>query len=268
MALIGPNGAGKSLLLESLVGVRSRRSGSVSLCGHPLDTFMKRPSLKRLFGAQLQDVHMIARIRVDEIVDLHKKLYGPPDPLVTNALNMDELLGMTYQILSRGQKQRVQLFLALAHRPPVVFLDEPTLGLDEWHAHSVRQIWQSRRDQGQGQLVISHVGADLACASHIHCLSTGQIIEGGTLNQLMLRHVGLFRAELPTDVGSSVEDAIARLSGLLRPPYASGDKWVMFGKEGFDIAFRELIDRHGLTRFHLDSTCPEDLLAVLSGEKA
>jgi len=265
--LVGPNGAGKTVLLEALLGLRKRLRGKIELCGRPIEAFSSERSLRRSIGAQLQDVQMIANIKVAEITGLHRKLYGHVDPLVADKLHIGELHTQPYRQLSRGQKQRVQLYLALAHVPAVAVLDEPTLGLDEWHARSVRELWQRRRELGLGQIIISHVPADLASADHVVCLAQGRVTDQGPLHTLLARHVGQFRAALPADLAQPLRDEVAHLEGLLRPPTVSGDKLVLLGNEGFDAAFRIFIEHHALKFFRLESSTAEDFLAYISEKK-
>lgn len=264
LALVGPNGAGKSLLMEILLGLRPRTGGTITLCGHSVDDMMRRPNLRRAIGAQLQDVQMMANLRIHELVSLHTSLYGAPLAAITEALGMAELLPLQHYMLSRGQKQRVQLYLALAHDPDLVFLDEPTLGLDEWHARALRGIWRGRAARGKGSVMISHVAADLKEADRILCLDQGVVRDIGTLDALILRHVGLFRASIAADLPMGLQADYAALVGLLRAETDQNGHVVLYGGEGFDLSFRAFITRHAITTFSLEPTRPEDFLAHMS----
>ncbi len=264
VAFVGPNGAGKSLLMEVLLGLRPRTGGTITVCGHRIEEVMRHPSLRRAIGTQLQDVQMMANLRIRELVGLHTSLYGMPQAAITEALGMAELLPLQHYMLSRGQKQRVQLYLALAHDPDLVFLDEPTLGLDEWHARALRGIWRARALRGKGSVMISHVAADLRHADRILCLDQGAVRDMGTLDALIERHVGLFRASIAGDLPPTLQADYAALSGLQRLETDQNGHVVLYGGAGFDLAFRGFINRHAITTFSLEPTRPEDFLAQMS----
>ena len=139
LAIIGPNGTGKTTFIEAVLGMRRLVTGSVELLGWPLRELTRRPRLRAPLGVQLQYPSFSYDLLVSELVRLHRCLHGRADEALRLLLGVDSLLTRTYGGLSRGEQQRVDLFMALAHRPRLAFLDEPTAGLDQQTAVALRR---------------------------------------------------------------------------------------------------------------------------------
>ncbi|TPG65678.1 ATP-binding cassette domain-containing protein [Pseudomonas arsenicoxydans] len=144
-AIIGPNGAGKTTLIETLLGLRQVHLEEAQILGIPVAHFLQSTQHRKRLGVQLQRVEYEDSSNVREILDLHQALYGKQDPQVAQALDIDALRKLPYRALSRGQKQRLDLFVALAHHPEIAVLDEPFTGLDRAYidrvAHLLRHDW-------------------------------------------------------------------------------------------------------------------------------
>ena len=128
--LLGPNGAGKTSTVEILEGMRTADSGHVRVCG--LDPERSGNKFKQQIGAVLQSTALPDKVRVKEALDLFAEFYQ--ERTDTTALlerfQLTEKKNAFYKELSGGQKQRLALAMALVNNPRVVFLDEPTAGLD------------------------------------------------------------------------------------------------------------------------------------------
>jgi len=137
--LLGPNGAGKTTTLEMVEGLRKPDGGSIQVCG--IDVTKKPGDIKEIIGVQLQSTSIYGRSKVGEIIGLfgsyyHKSLSTAE---VLYQVSLDEKKDSFVQSLSGGQKQRLALALALVNDPKVIFLDEPTTGLDP---QARRNIWE------------------------------------------------------------------------------------------------------------------------------
>ena len=128
--IIGPNGAGKTTAIESLEGLRRQDSGSVLVAG--LDPIADRAWLVHKIGVHLQEIGIPPRMKAGEALRLFAALYRTSIPLseLSEELGLDGTLSKQYGSLSGGQKRRVNIALALVGDPEIVFLDEPTTGLD------------------------------------------------------------------------------------------------------------------------------------------
>ena len=155
--ILGPNGAGKTTTVESIAGLRTPDSGSISVLG--LDPQSDRERLRTLVGVQLQESELPERITVREAIDLFASFYADPaDPReLIGDLGLDDKRGTAYRNLSGGQKQRLSIALALVGRPRVAILDELSTGLDPQARRETWHVIESIRDRGVTILLVTHL---------------------------------------------------------------------------------------------------------------
>ncbi|WGG53250.1 ABC transporter ATP-binding protein [Rugamonas sp. DEMB1] len=257
VALVGRNGSGKSMLIETLLGLRRPDKGSVALLvGDP-----RSAATRQRIGGLLQGSDLPGQTRISEMMALHRTIYHRTDPAVTRALGLEELRDRFWSQLSRGQKQRVMLWLALAHVPELALLDEPSLGLDEWFARALRELLTQLPTT---LLVISHVPADLLGMDRIVCLDGGKIIADGSLAELMSGQVGAFKGRLRQTLDEPARQAMLALPGLVKPPRQCDDGWELYGGAGFDQTFRHFIEQQRVAAFSLEAVSVEDFLAHIA----
>ncbi|SFM61595.1 ABC transporter ATP-binding protein [Rugamonas rubra] len=257
VALVGRNGSGKSMLIETLLGLRRPDKGSVALLvGDP-----RSAATRQRIGGLLQGSDLPGLTRISEMMALHRTIYHRTDPAVTRALGLEELRERFWSQLSRGQKQRVMLWLALAHVPELALLDEPSLGLDEWFARALRELLTQLPTT---LLVISHVPADLLGMDRIVCLDGGKIIADGSLAELMAGQVGAFKGRLRQTLDEPARQAMLALPGLVKPPRQCDDGWELYGGAGFDQTFRHFIEQQRIAAFSLEPVSVEDFLAHIA----
>jgi ABC-2 type transport system ATP-binding protein len=189
VALLGPNGAGKTTAVRLLLGLIAPTSGTVRVMGRDPRDSDARTSI----GAMLQVTRIPETLKVREHIDLFRSYY--PRPLSTaEIVRVARLEGMEDKLfgkLSGGQKQRVLFGLALAGNPELVFLDEPTVGMD---IESRRGLWEQIRQlaaQGKTVLLTTHYleEADML-ANRIVVINKGKIIAEGTPSQIKHRVTG------------------------------------------------------------------------------
>ncbi len=189
VALLGPNGAGKTTAIRLLLGLIAPTSGSVRVMGRdPRDA-----SARTSIGAMLQVTRVPETLRVREHIDLFRSYY--PHPLAAaEIVRLARLEGMEntfYGKLSGGQKQRVLFGLALSGNPDLLFLDEPTVGMD---IESRRSLWEQVRwvaAQGKTVLLTTHYleEADML-ANRIVVVNKGKVIAEGAPAQIKQRVAG------------------------------------------------------------------------------
>jgi ABC-2 type transport system ATP-binding protein len=183
LALLGPNGAGKTTAISVMLGLRQPDSGSVSLFGQsPL-----RIETRRRVGVMMQDVTLADELRVREHIDLVASYY--PDPLspgeVLEMTHTAPLADRPYRKLSNGQKRQVQFAMAVCGRPQLLFLDEPTVGLD---LQAREMLWATLRrliGDGCSMVLTTHYLEEAeALADRVVVLGKGRTIASGTVSEM------------------------------------------------------------------------------------
>jgi ABC-2 type transport system ATP-binding protein len=189
--MLGPNGAGKSTTIEMIEGLRSADAGSVSVLGlrQPKDA----RQIKRRIGIQLQTTALYPRLTVTEILDLFHTFFPGQKTIATRELirivDLDEKKDTRSKALSGGQKQRLSVALALVNDPEILFLDEPTTGMDP---QARRQLWdviERLKAQGKTILLTTHYMEEAAqLCDRVAIVDHGKIIELGAPADLVQQH--------------------------------------------------------------------------------
>jgi ABC-2 type transport system ATP-binding protein len=175
VGLLGPNGAGKSTLVSLLTGIRRPSSGLVELCGGD----PRRPAARRTLGVTPQETGLPSSLRVGEVVDFVRAHF--PDPLpkaeLLDRFGLTDLARRQTGGLSGGQKRRVAVALAFVGRPRIVFLDEPTTGLD---VEARRSLWEGIRafhaDGGTVVLTSHYLEEIEALARRVVVIGGGRVL--------------------------------------------------------------------------------------------
>ncbi|NPV08477.1 MAG: ABC transporter ATP-binding protein [Anaerolineae bacterium] len=197
--ILGPNGAGKTTTVECIEGLRQPDSGQVVILGEPFGA--NRPEFRQRLGIQLQTTGLYPKLTVREIVELFASFYQhslDPDALL-DLVGLREVQGTASAKLSGGQLQRLSLALALVNEPEMLFLDEPTTGLDPQSRRSVWEIVKDLRRQGRTVLLTTHYmeEAEELC-DRVAIMDRGRIIELDTPRELIGQHF----QETAIEVGS------------------------------------------------------------------
>jgi ABC-2 type transport system ATP-binding protein len=152
LGVIGANGAGKSTTLEIMMGLRTPESGSVKVLG--LDIIDGSDDIKQKIGIQLQQTALYDRMKVKEALELFSSYYDKKRDLqeIIQALGLEPYLNKYVKNLSGGWQQRTSLALALVNDPEIIFLDEPTTGLDP---QARLELWKCiNRFRAEGKTII------------------------------------------------------------------------------------------------------------------
>ena len=206
--LLGPNGAGKTTTIEILEGLTPADGGEVRVLGRAWGDGDDRALRERL-GIQLQETRLHEKLSVLETVRLFRSFYrqGPEPDEVIRRVQLDEKRDAWVGKLSGGQKQRLSVACALVNDPEVLFLDEPTTGLDP---QSRRQLWdlvEDFRGRERTILLTTHYmdEAEQLC-DRVAIVDHGRVIALGTPRQLIAslgaEHVVAFSASGPVDLAS------------------------------------------------------------------
>src|SRR6266446_6904105 len=183
--LLGPNGAGKTTTVEILEGLRPRTGGEVKVLG--FDPDRQKQSLKDRIGVCLQATNLPDKMRVHEALELFGAFYTRrvDGDAILRRLQLWEKREAPYATLSGGQKQRLALALALINDPQMLFLDEPTTGLDPQVRLEIRDLIEELRSEKRTILLTTHYieEAERLC-DRVAIIDAGQIIAMGTPREL------------------------------------------------------------------------------------
>lgn len=229
-AVLGPNGAGKTSTIEVCEGYRSAASGEVRVLG--LDPRANQRRLSERMGVMLQDGGVYPSARVIDVVrlfcDLYDNVENPSDLLAR--VGLSERARSTWRRLSGGERQRVSLALALAGRPEVAFLDEPTSGVDVIGRAMIRSIVRQLADRGCCVVLATHeLDEAEKMADRAIVFDHGKVLASGTLDSLRgaQRHVRVRLAE-----GAPAPD----FSELGRPVTRIADTYTIEGASSESVA--------------------------------
>ena len=186
--MLGPNGAGKTTTIEVLEGLRPPDTGTVEVLG--LDVCKHPQSIKERIGVQLQSVSLYPRLTVTELLDLFSSFFKHrvPTKQLIAAVDLGERANARSMNLSGGQQQRLSIALALVNDPEVVFLDEPTTGLDPQARRSLWDLIKGLQTKGKTVMLTTHYMEEAAeLCDRVAIMDHGHILEMGTVAELIGR---------------------------------------------------------------------------------
>ncbi len=268
--LLGPNGAGKTTTVEILEGLRTRTAGEVAVLG--LDPEKQSKQLKNRIGVALQATNLPEKIKVLEALELFASFYSDRVAAATllGQLQLEEKAASYYSQLSGGQKQRLALALALVNNPQVVFLDEPTAGLDTQARQKIHELIEDLKRQDRTVLLTTHYieEAEKLC-DRVAIIDHGKIIAAGTPEEIRSRTIGESMIEIV---------CAAPLPGDGLPDW-EGAETVAFSEDRTQLSVSsshpartlvelvKWIDQHGveLADVHLKRPSLEDVFIELTG---
>ena len=206
--LLGPNGAGKTTTVEILEGLRPRTAGHVRVLGY--DPGIEVRSLKDRIGVCLQATNLPDKIKVHEALDLFGAFYSrrvDTTQLLNGSSSTRSATAITSK-LSGGQKQRVALALALVNDPQLLFLDEPTTGLDPQVRLEIHRLIEELKAANRTIVLTTHYieEAERLC-DRVAIVDEGRIIAMGTPREIQARTLGQSQIEIETDQPLPARDA-------------------------------------------------------------
>ena len=205
-AVLGPNGAGKTTTIECCEGLRVPDAGSVRILG--LDPRRSAAALRPRVGVMLQDGGLPTGARALETLRHIASMYARPRDVgeLTERLGIGSFAGTPVRRLSGGQRQRLALAAAVVGRPELVFLDEPSAGLDPQSRHAVWELVRELRAQGVGIVLTTHLMDEAeGLADHVVVVDHGAVLARGAVADLVAAagdHTLRFSTTPRLDVGS------------------------------------------------------------------
>jgi ABC-2 type transport system ATP-binding protein len=256
--LLGPNGAGKTTLIEIVEGIQQPDSGSTLYKGAPVGARFRKEA-----GIQFQVTSLQEFLTVRETLHLFRNLY--PRALAADEVirlcSLDEFLDRDTRKLSGGQRQRLLMALAMINDPEVLFLDEPTTGLDPQSRRNFWDLIDLIRSQGKTVVLTTHyMDEAYALCDEIAIMDRGKIIARGTPGHLLKEHFGDVVLQFPE------EDLADKLDGL-DLCISKQPGWCEIQTHDVDGIVRTLLDRGvSLSRMNMRSWSLEDLFIALTGK--
>ncbi len=217
LGLLGPNGAGKSTAINMMVGLETPDSGSIEVLGRSWQRDAQ--ALREVIGVQLQETQLFEKLTVRELLSLFRSFYhnGHSPEAIIDLIGLQAKADTHCKALSGGQRQRLALGCALVGKPRILFLDEPTTGLDP---QSRRRVWevveQVRAEGGTIVLTTHYMDEAQRLCDDLVIVDRGQAIACGAPATLIERLAGSSVMEVTLDSGLEGLDleAVAALPGI------------------------------------------------------
>jgi ABC-2 type transport system ATP-binding protein len=193
--LLGPNGAGKTTTVEIMEGITAPKSGEVLYRGAPLGADFRERS-----GIQFQETALQEKLTVSELLALFGNLYPRTMPVaeLVKLCDLGEFIDRDFRKLSGGQRQRVLLAIALVNDPDIVFLDEPTTGLDPQARRNFWELVRMIKGRGKTLLLTTHYMEEAyALCDEVAIMDRGRVIAQGEPDRLLKEHFDGVTIELP-----------------------------------------------------------------------
>ena len=212
--LLGPNGAGKTTTLEIIETLRQKTSGTVIVDGKNLDT--EANEIKKVIGVQLQAAGFYPNLNLKELVELFSGLYNVKvDPLtLLKSVDLQDKVKSKFKELSGGQKQRFSIATTIINKPKIIFLDEPTTGLDPQARRNLWDLIKKLRNEGTTVVITTHYmdEAEELC-DRVAIIDAGKIMTLNTPDQLIdnLIQYGFERTKKVKE--ANLEDVFISLTG-------------------------------------------------------
>ncbi|HTN46939.1 MAG TPA: ABC transporter ATP-binding protein [Flavipsychrobacter sp.] len=212
--LLGPNGAGKTTTLEIIETLRDKTSGTVTVAGFDID---KQPQeIKKIIGVQLQAAGYYPNLNLKQIIALFAGLYNRDvDPMeLLASVNLTEKAKNKFKELSGGQKQRFSIATTLVNNPRIIFLDEPTTGLDPQARRNLWDLIKQLKQRGATVVLTTHYmdEAEVLC-DRVAIVDSGEIIALDTPDGLIDKLLENGFSKPKPVKGANLEDVFLDLTG-------------------------------------------------------
>ena len=214
--MLGPNGAGKTTTVEIIEGLRVSDSGQVTVMG--IDVRREPAAIKARIGVQLQTTALYPLLTVREVIDLFRSFYPGPvrdTDYVIDLVNLQEKQKSRSKDLSGGQQQRLSMALSLVNRPDIIFLDEPTTGLDPQARRKMWDVIQQVSDEGTTVFLTTHYmeEAQRLC-DRVAVIDQGKIIALDSPDELINTHFEESAIEFELNGSTVDKELLADLEGV------------------------------------------------------
>ncbi len=272
--ILGPNGAGKTTTLECVEGIIAPDGGSISVLG--VDAIRRPADVKRRVGVQLQASAYFDYLTLREILDLFARVYGCPpfsDALLKSA-GLSERAGAKVAELSGGQRQRFAIAAALVNDPEIVFLDEPTAGLDPRARRDLWELVRALRERGRGVVMTTHyIEEAQALCDRVAIMDMGRVVALDTPANLIRALPSPHRVAIGLSAASGVDVETLRGLDAVADAAQSADGAAFILRTSDPTAAVSALSATlaqsgaSLTRLEIESATLEDAFLALTGRE-
>ena len=268
--ILGPNGAGKTTTVEMIEGLRKPNSGTINVCN--IDALKEPQRIKEIIGVQLQATSLYDNIRVKEAIELFGSYYKnslPAEQIMEEVSLMDKKNSPVSK-LSGGQKQRLSVGLALVNDPEIIFMDEPTTGLDPQARHNVWSIVEKLRERGKTVVITTHYMEEAEQLCHrLAIIDQGKIIAMDTPDNL-INKAGL-ATSIEFTTSKELNGLANKIHGIQKVNHGSSYKYSVNTKRVAEL-LKDLTnlcyDNHiELTNISVRQATLEDVFLAMTGRK-
>jgi ABC-2 type transport system ATP-binding protein len=261
IAIVGANGAGKTTLLEAMLGLRKAVAADGTVGGLRFKEWMRKHQLSRRMGVMLQRTALPFGLRVRHVMDLHRNLYGRQSDAILGALGIREMENYNYDWLSRGQRQRVDLMMALAHEPEIAILDEPFTGLDQQFSAAAHHLLSGMT--GTTILMACHSARELSLADRMLWIRDGRVAALAPPSELIEELLGSKALKVTLADDKSADNLRARAAGMARFIHAPRpDQLNVFGASELETLAHSLIGEASIASVEFGASNFTDLLHI------
>ncbi len=225
-SFVGPNGAGKTTTVEILVCLRALTAGKAKVLGFDVSDRKGQQQIRKRVGVLPQDFNTFDLLTVKENLSYYKKMYGHGMDVneLIRLVDLEDKAKTLYKNLSGGLKKRLAIAIALVNDPELIFLDEPTTGLDPKARRDVWKLIEGLRDQGKTIFLTTHYMDEAEVLSdRVVIISHGKIIADGTPSELILQHGG--KTTLIVEEGGKEAHKVLK-NKFPKARLENGDVWV------------------------------------------
>lgn len=276
LGLLGPNGAGKTTLINALIGITETQSGEIYIFGHNMRG--DGMQIKRRIGVVPQNVALVNEFTAQENVTYFASLYGLKGQSlkdgVREALAFTDLWEKRKEYPKRfsgGMQRRLNIACAIAHRPELIIMDEPTVGIDPQSRNHILESVRRLRDMGSTIIYTSHYMEEVeAICTRVAVMDNGRLIAEGTMDSLSEYVLEDQVAEIHLENGSyGITEAVKAIHGVKECTLLGNGLTVVLDR-GCNIAriIQAITDQDGvIEKINMQEATLEDVFLALTGKK-
>ena len=264
--IIGANGSGKTTFVEAVLGLKNPSKADVTIDGMAQKDFFTSMKNRKNLGSQLQVFAFSEQVKVNEMVKLHKALYGTQSKRVYDDLSLAEIASKRLDKLSGGQKQRVNLFMALAHMPKLITLDEPSSALDKAMAEKLIDLLKYMVTEHQCSVImVTHHPYELDICDEVMSVYAGTKAYHETRDTFINEIIGAYHAQIFTggekNDKKTIETAIDNIKHVKRHFHQNGQIDI-YGSAEMESDFLSLVKQLSLKSYSFGQTNSADILKI------